>query len=339
MTFAELGSVLSFLIVLLFILFALSLAASMLVETAAGMLASRGKMLRQRLLDMFDDSERTGFGELLLNSPLIRSMAEGKRFPSYIPAETFSRAVMAILHENGFREPGDLPPVLRALALSGGLKTEKQREELQQEIMLWYDRVTERLTGKFRRMTRTRLFLAGLFLAVTFNIDMITVASDLWEKRMDLDEVSAKTATLHTELNDILERTGQPTIEALIRNDPEEGAKAQKLIQKLLEDDAFDTITLPIGWDLTPPGCQKPTDEGTSASASADAQRPECSPWRLPSIAWNALISSEIEKVIGWFLSALLVIPGAAFWFDVIGKVVSLRSAGLKPPAPTGGQG
>ncbi|MEI6560381.1 MAG: hypothetical protein WCO00_18445, partial [Rhodospirillaceae bacterium] len=41
--------------------------------------------------------------------------------------------------------------------------------------------------------------------------------------------------------------------------------------------------------------------------------------------------SIPIEKWLGWLLSALAISLGAQFWFDTLGKIISLRSSGAKP--------
>lgn len=61
---------------------------------------------------------------------------------------------------------------------------------------------------------------------------------------------------------------------------------------------------------------------------------------RLPEIgwicdvakAWNGDPFRWIRAFFGWFATALLAALGAPFWFDTVGKLVSLRGVGLKPP-------
>lgn len=43
---------------------------------------------------------------------------------------------------------------------------------------------------------------------------------------------------------------------------------------------------------------------------------------------WTNFIWSNL---LGWLLAALAVLPGAAFWFDTLGKVISMRSVGRNP--------
>jgi hypothetical protein len=75
---------------------------------------------------------------------------------------------------------------------------------------------------------------------------------------------------------------------------------------------------LPIGW--------------ATVSACADA-RPACNWWQARGIAsttgnsaWQILL-----VVVGFLITIVALTPGARFWFDLLGKLGSLRSTGPKP--------
>jgi hypothetical protein len=52
---------------------------------------------------------------------------------------------------------------------------------------------------------------------------------------------------------------------------------------------------------------------------------------RHPENVTGAQYWSTVGYIAGWILTALLVMLGAPFWFDLLTKLVSLRSAGSKP--------
>ena len=68
-------------------------------------------------------------------------------------------------------------------------------------------------------------------------------------------------------------------------------------------------LSLPIGWDAT-----------TKTQWRKDWWRPD---------EWSRY---QWGTVAGWVLTALLVMLGAPFWFDLLTRLVSLRSTGTKPP-------
>ena len=70
--------------------------------------------------------------------------------------------------------------------------------------------------------------------------------------------------------------------------------------------DAVSTFQLPIGWGAT----QRDGWNGSDVS----------------SIAWWWL-----THVVGWLLTAVLLMLGAPFWFDLLGKLVNLRAGGPRP--------
>ncbi len=62
--------------------------------------------------------------------------------------------------------------------------------------------------------------------------------------------------------------------------------------------DQLDELSLPIGWEKFPPEWEK---------------------------------ERFFQAVFGWILSALAISLGAPFWFDILGKFLSIRNAGRKP--------
>ncbi len=59
----------------------------------------------------------------------------------------------------------------------------------------------------------------------------------------------------------------------------------------------------------------------------------------LPKVGWIRDVAHQIEffpALFGWLATALMAGFGAPFWFDLLGKLVNLRSVGLKPSAAAG---
>jgi hypothetical protein len=69
--------------------------------------------------------------------------------------------------------------------------------------------------------------------------------------------------------------------------------------------DQMSSLSLPIGWN------------GMTWSGD-DAW------WRAPGELW--------ARVFGWLATALLIMLGAPFWYELLTRLVSLRSAGARPP-------
>ncbi|MEM6932710.1 MAG: hypothetical protein AAF526_03905 [Pseudomonadota bacterium] len=312
MAFNELLGILNFAITLTFIILVLSLFASLAVEAVSAALATRGTLLRERVFEMFADPEGTGFARSLMNSPLIASLSDGRRPPSYIPASTFALAVVTELAERRLDTLAKLPPPLRAIALATGISSEDERKAFQAEVEAWYDRCMERLSGTFRRSARTRLFIAGFVLAAALNADMLRIASSLWEHRLALGPAVERIEEIQEEVAEKAREAG--TTVDLFLMDPDNEEFRRSIAGVFSSDGPLTMVGLPIGWALEQFDCEKDTCTATEIVDAA-----------LEIENWS------IVPLIGWVLTALAILPGTNFWFDVLGKLLKIRGAGLKP--------
>lgn len=84
--------------------------------------------------------------------------------------------------------------------------------------------------------------------------------------------------------------------------DPSELAGVAQTIDELQQ------LQLPVGWD---------------AQSQIEWDGSNAAPWN-----WS---KGQLATAIGWLATALMVTLGAPFWFDLLQKLVSLRSNGAKP--------
>lgn len=321
MSLAPLTDLFAFALTLLFVVLVVSIIASQMVEAYAGLRSTRGAMLRERLARVLDDPDENGFAHSLFSSPLFRSLQRKGNFPDYVPAETFAQAVVAVIREKGIVEIGNLPPVLRALALAEGFAGDAGREAFRDRVVEWYDRSMERLSGHYRQTARARLFLCGLALAVVFNINLVDITATLWAQRGLLGPASARIAALHEEVAAAREAGETPEID-------------QTRIEEILADPALGAVGIPLGWSVDRFRC--PSEDAPTGTES-------CGPIGFARNFIAAIFSGEtaegaslgeggrLRDLFGWLLTALAVLPGASFWFDAIGKILALRAVGRSP--------
>jgi hypothetical protein len=88
---------------------------------------------------------------------------------------------------------------------------------------------------------------------------------------------------------------------------------------------------LPIGWH-TVPACAPVTTKGKTGKSS-----PKCTNVfeRTGLIGagfsfWHN-VGVFLLVLAGWLLMVIALLPGARFWFDLLGRLGSLRSTGPKP--------
>ena len=83
------------------------------------------------------------------------------------------------------------------------------------------------------------------------------------------------------------------------------------------------TLGFPMGWENWRPGpqfavCYKVKEKNGETTLKRSCRDEEAA------FIW-------VRVVIGWLITAFAVMFGAPFWFDLLGKLVSLRAAGKNP--------
>jgi hypothetical protein len=317
----------------------LSLFCTAINEAIAGILGSRAKNLEKGIKSLFTDGLKTaastgGNGAVIpavtladaiyehgLVQSLYKSTASerpnhwfskyGSSLPSYIPARTFSSALLDILFPPGATVPAtaatvaeaDVVGPLAAAALPGDLSTmlakvqslpdSKGKEAIltlvsqaggditktRQAFENWFNDGMDRVAGWYKRKTQLVLFFIGLTIAVCLNVDSITIGRSLW---------------------------ASPALRsyAIAAADQYAGDKSKTKPTEKASDDlaVLQSLALPLGWN------------------------PSSDSWVEKSGA------SRIFVLVGWLLTAIAMTLGAPFWFDTLNKFMVARST-IKPPA------
>ncbi len=157
-----------------------------------------------------------------------------------------------------------------------------------ENICNWYDSFSGRMSAWYKKRTRMRLFLMGIFVAGLFQIDSI----QLYQFYRSQPEARATVIQYFKENIDELEQkyVNDTTSDAQHRKELyDEFKKEMSAVSK--------SIDLPIGWD------------------KADLDRPDREPY------W-----SWIAKILGILLTALAGSYGAPFWFELFRKFTQRKS-------------
>lgn len=322
-----------------FVFLSVSLICSAVREAIETVMKTRARDLERGLRELLDDQHGTGLVKELFNHPRIYALFGGSydpnkrgNLPSYIPAAQFSAALMdLVVRRPGAGHPYPTPPLsidsLRSAAavidndrvkraiLSAVDMAEGDIGRVRLELENWFDGTMDRVSGWYKRRTQLILLVIGLGAAVLLNIDAITIV-----KRLGEDETLRKAVvTLVDASGDKgTENRGAPVAPAPPGAPPTEASEdisASRLrmsvsdIQQIRAQ--FNEIGLPIGWSAGWPAPQY--------AASCEAQ-PRC---ELSGGTW-------FQIVIGWLITALAVMLGAPFWFDLLNKFMVIRST-VKP--------
>lgn len=304
---------------IIFIFLLVSIICSALREGIEAWFKTRAAFLEHGIRELLKDKDGKGLAKSLYEHPLIYSLfsgdyepkttkgkpgmiASGRNLPSYIPAKNFATAIMDLaargprtddvsshpaspiisLHSIRFNLMNlDNQYVQRAL-LTAIDAAQGDLNKAQKNIEDWYDAAMDRVSGWYRRSTNWVLFWLGLIVAVSLNINAITI----------LDYLSKHDA----ERKMIVEKVGQVTKDSTFLNKNYTDAKSE-----------LEGLQLPIGW-----------------SHGWGAFKHDTEPW------YNNWWNNVLAPLLGWLVIAFASTMGAPFWFDLLNKIMVIRST-VKP--------
>ncbi len=343
------------------VLILFSIAASAVNEFIADTLMQlRGKALVKAVETLLErELEMGGEGkvsaaELVENfyrDPDIRVLMNGKRRPSAIEARRYALTMLKLLAERGplagaltqrieaarkeavhsvqatFRALGrEEEGSLIAAKLGVGaeilkrIPTEsvKTLDAMVTRLEAEFDEVMDRASGWYLRRTKLNLLAIGLVLAVGSNIDILSYA----DRMITADDVSGKiemisrlvdSEELATRVKDSVLTGNRDTEPGGSLFDPEKLGKVEsEVAYAIVQLESFD---VKIGWDC------RPHEDGPYNDLVL--------PGGFYCSEGDSLPVPSPSQVIGWVLIALGVTFGAQMWFDLVRRLVRLRTAGI----------
>jgi hypothetical protein len=251
------------------------------------------------------------------------ALAAGANLPSYIPSHSFALALMdlaargpqqtgvpaasgssAISLENIRANVSKLgnPEVERVL-LTAIDSAQGDIDKAVKSVEAWYDSAMDRVSGWYRRSTQWVLLSVAVFLAVALNINTISIVHYLSQ-----DETAR--AALVGEAGKILaaeREKGAPASAGQTQSagDAASTVTAQRSIGYRQAETVLAAQRLPLGWSQGWGAPERTSD---------------------PKDIWNFWAG----PLLGWLITAFAAMLGAPFWFDVLNKIMVIRST-VKP--------
>jgi hypothetical protein len=196
------------------------------------------------------------------------------------------------------------------------LRGEQEVANARVSIETWFNDVMDRLSGSYKRRSTLVAFIIGFVLAVILNIDSINVATSLWRE-----------PTLRQAIVAQAEAYTPPATSADGSPRPLEAIPALQT--------ALKALSFPAGW----------------TSAVFDTGGRQCSllplnsgqVWGIPSKASDGTavckqitnvpvdVYGWLAKILGFLMTGAAAAQGAPFWFDILKKLVNVRSSGVNP--------
>jgi hypothetical protein len=237
----------------------------------------------------------------LFNHPLITGLSQNAKKPSYVPSDLFALALMDIIAPSdptkGSRTMGDLRKGASHLP-----------KELRETISSLLDDAEDSL--KKARENLEKWFDEGM--------DRVSGWYKRESKKIIFACALAVTLVLNADTISITKtlfrdptmRAGLIATAQEIAKKPTNNSPNGELENIKLVKEEMNRLQFPLGW--------------TKESAATLG-------WTRESFDnWNTLWQTLI-KAVGLFLTGLAVSLGAPFWFDMLNKIINLRSTGTKP--------
>jgi hypothetical protein len=289
------------LIGVVFVFLLVSLMASAAVEIFEAVRKRRARFLWEGIGELLRDPKLV---EKLYNHPLINGLYKGdyapggKDLPSYIPARSFALAIMDLLLE---ARPADAANQARDAVTVLVNAAQNDVAAARKNIEDWYNAAMDRVSGWYKRNTHAWLLLIGFVLAVALNVNTVRVVHELATSKPKRDAVVG-IAVEYAKSNP---PAGTTTDDLKTAENHYQDVKNQ-----------LDVLGLPIGWgNYGCPTCTRLRE----TNKYTDGCWLRC---------WAGVVG-------GWLLTALAVSLGAPFWFDLLNKIIVVRST-VKPQEKSG---
>ncbi|GLC27791.1 hypothetical protein rosag_43040 [Roseisolibacter agri] len=319
---------------LILVFFLVSVICSTIREGLEAWLKSRAAFLEQGIRELLHDEQAVGLARSVYTHPLIYSLyagrytpgasrhrpfalARGTGLPSYIPSRNFALALMDLAARGPVTQQGSgassASPVLSLAEVRANVvnlenayvqrvlltaidTAQGDLDRAVANLAAWFDSGMDRVSGAYKRGTQNVVLVIALIVTVGLNINTITIADYLYRN----DEARAALVA---------------RAEAAARDSSL--LKGGDSTRYLRARAALDSLQLPIGWDIGW-GAPRPTPRATARAVWADIMSPD--QW------WNDLFA----PIVGLLITAFAASLGAPFWFDVLNKVMVIRST-VKP--------
>jgi len=187
---------------------------------------------------------------------------------------------------------------------------QKASEAIEFNIANWFDDAMDRVTGVYKRKIQFVTLLIGFFLACSLNIDTVHVASSLWDRAMVRELLAADASMLVGSGSESSQITSEEVTRVFYRY--------------------LTNAEIPIGWRGTWILNSKNgvcIDQDGSIGVGvfglcflSDELTPDLN------LTWWFVL-----KFLGFFISAIAASQGSSFWFDILSKIVNIRSTGGRP--------
>ena len=302
------STVLDLAIGLIFVYLLLAIMCTAANEWIAGLFKTRSKMLQQALVQLLDGQKLNGQTKdeegkkddvvrEFYKHPLITGMMQQGQHPAYLSAQTFATTLIDVV--------------------TSGKKVIETFEDLKSSVdSLPEGDVKNTLTALLRR-SRGDLDAAEKAIETWFD-DAMERVSGWYKRRTQLWTFIVAAVLVILSNADTLHIAKRLWTDPVLRS--QVVAEAQNRAKK-----PPPTVEYPNTDEPTEPV----VSEGNSVSPEEQQLLNQLLGWQ--GVSKDDHFSTWLGRFLGWFLTILAVSLGAPFWFDMLNKLINLRSAGKSP--------
>ena len=356
--------ILEIVIGLIFIYLLYSLLATVVQEIVSTKFSLRSKILEKAIIRMLEDgntfryrvqgmihlfiprrkqSETMSPSKLFYCHPLIYYLGEDKQHskPAYINKGTFAKVIIDLLRGDKVRPGMDIKALIQGSLDEGKTTWGKVQIDEQTLIFLnslwtdadgdierfkisiedWFDETMERASGWYKKYIQVILLFIGLAIAVVFNVDTLEIVNKL-EKDPEIREQLVQQADNFVAAHPNLDKE---LIEAKMRH-----AKLLEIISK--KTSAGDSIDPSIEEQKVIAYEQLKVKQDSLMNAADLLIKEDLN--KVNNLLGQQIWSYEwrgwpifFQSLFGWFITAIALSLGAPFWFDLLNKLMKLRSS------------
>jgi len=282
------------------------------------------------------------------NHPLMKYLGEDKfrSKPAYIDKETFSKVMVDLLRGDQAKPTDDISALIQkalddkkinwgnaiindeTLSYLKSIWTDSGGNVEAFRVLLetWFEQTMERASGWYKKYTQVILLVVGFIIAILFNVDTIKIAGKLsndpklreqivqqanafTNAHPNLDQDLVKNKAQYQALMDKITAapgsavdTSKKAMMVLTLNDSI--IKAEAAEQKVLFARADSLLKTDI--------------RNSSEILGIGLKSYECGPGQVVCF---------LKSLAGWLITALALSLGAPFWFDLLNKLMKLRTS------------
>jgi PBP1b-binding outer membrane lipoprotein LpoB len=309
---------------------AFSLIASWAQEMIATALSLRSRNLIKGIENMLDDPAKAPVVEqlksnLLQQPSIAATVTRMGTMPSYLSARQFSLAVTGAIRTAPTIATSAAAAAAQMVLDINSLPASRFKDALTQiaqqasgdysamiaGIEKWYDDEMDRVSGWYRRNAQILLFPIALILAVGFNLDAVRLLQGFEQSPLAI--APEKITDTRAAENYVLSAALQYPCIGWTTSNP-----------------SASTTPIPAG-----NAARVPSQTGAPAGKSALKPAPKMvkspAPVAVASKTCGSIKESIALRTFGLFISAIALMLGAPFWFNVLGRFVNVRATGDKP--------